>query len=185
MPVTIFPFINKISGIWLFRFDSVINGYFGYMILGVLLGKVDTLKVKQRILIYLGGIAGILMAVFGTVYYSNSSAIDAFFNGGYQINSFLIAAAIFVFVRELFKRIENNKNSKSTASFLTAISFLGKCSFGVYLIHVLILELLCKYISYPSLPIQIICNFLICSAISFAGSALISKIPVLNKILLF
>ncbi len=131
-PTTIGPFINKIFDIWLFRFEPLILGYFGYFLLGYILGKIEISK-KKRILIYLNGVLWIFIGYFGNKILSSNEEIDLFFNGGYQLNSYFIATALFIFAKYNFKEFK----TKFMNSLILNIS---KLTFDIYLIHAYVLS---------------------------------------------
>lgn len=58
-PTTIGTIFNKFSGIWLFRFEPIVLGYFGYLILGYILGRSE-LHLKARMIIYATGIISVV-----------------------------------------------------------------------------------------------------------------------------
>lgn len=134
LPTTICPLINKITGVWLFRFEPVILGYFGYFLLGYIIGTADISK-RNRTFIYISGFFAILASYFGTKMLSSLQEIDVFFNGGYQFNSYLIATSIFVFAKY-------NLNKCNNTFFNRLVIKLGNLAFGIYLIHALVLEFL-------------------------------------------
>lgn len=132
-PTTIRPLINTIQPIYIYLFDPFLEGYLGYFLLGFWLGKSDLSK-NSRILIYLLGIVGYIGGVVGNLLTSSKEAIPLPFNGGYSLNHYLTAAAIFVFVRAIFRQ---HRNSGKLCSIFSNLSDLV---FGVYWIHVLVLE---------------------------------------------
>ena len=132
-PTTIRPLINTIQPIYIYLFDPFLEGYLGYFLLGFWLGKSDLSK-NSRILIYLLGIVGYIGGVVGNLVTSSKEAIPLPFNGGYSLNHYLTAAAIFVFVRAIFRQ---HGNSGKLCSIFSNLSDLV---FGVYWIHVLVLE---------------------------------------------
>ena len=132
LPTTIFPLLNKIIGVWFFTFSPIIEGYFGYFLLGYLLGHFNFPK-KYQYIFYIVALICIPIVILGTYYGSTTEKIDTFFNGGYQFNSYFIASAIFLFVKYNMPKIKYTK----TVELLT---LLGNLSFGLYLCHVLIIE---------------------------------------------
>lgn len=161
-PTTVGPFLNKVLKIWLFRYESLIFGYFGYFLLGYIVGKIDIQK-KNRILIYLNGLAWAFISYFGTIYLSSSERIDLFFNGGYQINSYFIAIAIFVFAKYNFKETANK-------FFNNAVLKIARLTFDIYLIHAFVLSLLQNYTNAGhiiSLTLLSIPTFLISLVLAF------------------
>lgn len=175
-PTTIGPLINKFSGIWLFRFEPLFLGYAGFFVLGYILGRTD-FSTRARVLIYAGGICAALFSVLGTKAFSSSYVIDTFFNSGYGISPYCLGAAFFVFFKQISKRITS---SKICAIFST----LGKLSYGVYLSHVLVLNIICHLVSFSRISEYVVCNFLLTSTICFLLSYIISKIKWLKDALI-
>lgn len=123
---TLKPFLNiAFSGKLYFYFaEDGIVGYIGYAVLGYILGK-NQIK-WDGLIIALGIVA---MPVFA--YLNFDMALDGkgfVFSGGYTLNHYLEAAAIFL----LFKKIDFKKNK--------LMSLMSKLSFRAYLIHVFVIE---------------------------------------------
>ncbi len=174
LPTTISPFFNRLMQRWCFFFPMVIDGYWGYFLLGYLLGTFSITK-KQQYLLYFIALLCIFAAILGTHRTSSSSQIDIFYTGGYQYHAFIISAAIFV----CFKQI-NIKNKL----LIHSITTLGNLSFGLYLCHVLIIEKLSILLPLSEIHTQIICYSLITFVVGYIIIYLISKIKILNKILM-
>ena len=172
---TIRPFINICLGTDIYIFNVLLDGYIGYFLLGYILGKIDLSK-RTKTLAYIGGIAGMFIGVAGNFLFSSKDGLNLLFNGGYMINHFLCAAAIFVFFKGR-KPIENIKIS----NFIEKVSTL---TFAVYLMHVLVLDVLQWYYADFVPYVDIAVKFLVTSAISFLIAYIISKIKGVNKILI-
>lgn len=171
-PTTIRPFINTFTPLYIKLFDPVMEGYLSFFILGYILGKYE-IKKNFRILIYIGGAIGFFMGIFGIFLMSARESMNFFFNGGYQINHFLLASAVFVLFRHL-KEIKNAAISKA----ITAYSGL---TYGIYLIHVLIIGILYKYIQNLSPAAEAAVFFVITAIISSLVIFIISKIKYVNR----
>lgn len=131
------PVIFNIFGI-IYNWDmSVqIGGYLIYVILGFLLSKQDIDK-KNRLVIYSFGILSVLFRYIYTYFYSRFNhvlVIDLF--GYTQFHSVLLSTSIFVFI----KNINWDKIFKSERMF-SIIEVISSYSFGVYLIHMLIVDI--------------------------------------------
>lgn len=128
---TLKPFINTIlSGHFYIRFaEDGIVGYFGYTLLGYLLGRYRLPK-PARLTVYAAGILSFLLfpIVSGNAILQNG---DYTWAGGYTLNHYLEAAALFVFAAEAFRN--------RTFERLHTLSSL---TFSVYLMHVLVLDIL-------------------------------------------
>jgi surface polysaccharide O-acyltransferase-like enzyme len=177
LATTIAPFINVLTPIYIYLFDPPMNGYYSYFILGYILGKRELSK-RLRICVYTGGILGFVIGCWGNVSWSSGESINLIFNMGYALPNYLTAAAIFVF----FKRNTEKLIKGMTAKIALRLSSV---SFGVYWIHVAILEILTGLL-LPSLsPAGVIAiNFVITTAISTMATLLMSKIPIVNRLLM-
>lgn len=145
---TIFPFISKIVGTWVVITAPIFNGYLGWFLYGYLLNRIDFDK-KKRIIIYLTAIALGVIGAIGTFLLSNYYKIDGFFNGGYQLNTYIITTAIYIFVKYDFTQIIKSKKLNSLAFIM------GKLSYGVYLIHVLVLLKIQMYLPFEQVYIAV------------------------------
>ncbi|MBQ3378790.1 MAG: acyltransferase [Clostridia bacterium] len=175
-PATICPLINKLCGVWLFRFDSAILGYAGFTVMGYLLGRTK-LSLRVRLIIYACGIGGALLGVLGTISYSSPELIDAFFNGGYSLPAYCTSAALFVLFKELSKKITSRR---AAHVFFT----LSSLTYGVYLIHVLVMEIIFADHTPEHVGLTVPLQFVVTTVVSFAVTFLISRVKVLKKILI-
>lgn len=155
---------------------SFVCGYTAYFIGGYFLSRV-TIKKHIRGLIYLLGILGFVMTVIPCSVFSvrNGSPVAEYYEY-LKINVLMQSVAVFVWFK--YNVAEMGKKEE-------LIGKLATYSFGVYLVHILILEQLDKKIGLNTLsfnPIAAIpaITLLVC-AVSYGVSALIHRIPVLNK----
>lgn len=135
--VLILWIITLIIGMpWLKNYAPKINlsfftGYIGYFILGHYL---STIHFKSRFIPILFIALGLFITVFGTYYFTAKNML--FYHYFYEylcLNTLLVSFGVFV----LF-----NKISAPNAHIKTFFFKLNQCSFGMYLIHPLILQLL-------------------------------------------
>lgn len=125
---TLRPFINTIFAgkIYLQLTDDGFMGYIGYIILGYILGKYGFSK-RTNITIYIvGALFFVLTPIFSMKSVVNSG--EFLFAGGYSLNHYIEAAAIFVFCKNHISRPSK------------AVSALSSVSFSAYLIHIFVLE---------------------------------------------
>lgn len=154
-------------------------GYTGYFILGYYLDS-HVLNHKQRLIIYLACVLGFLVTIPLSVFasYSDRKANGVFYSP-FSINVLFFTIGIFIFAKYHF-----NKKSKNP-SINKLIHVLSKCSFGAYLVHVLIIEILNNQFQINTLsasPCYMIPLLTIFVAIlSFLISYLLSKIPIINQ----
>lgn len=152
-------------------------GYAGYFVAGYVLSQTE-LSPKLRRIFYALGILGLLATVGLTILASYRSA---FATGTYydyfSLNVALMAAALFV-------RFKYGVNGSVRAE--KTVLCLSKYSFGAYLVHVLMIDVV-KFIglntssfnAFLSVPVMT----LIVAAVSFAVSFVLNQIPVVKKYL--
>ena len=142
---SVLPFIMSIMNI---PFNSNLNfpltgGYIVFVIVGYILSKKELPK-RSRYIIYFGGILGIVIR-YGMTY--TLSIRDGQLNkiswGYLNLPSVLLAVAVFT----LFKYIKWDKIFK-TEKIKDIIRKISGASFGVYLIHMLVIRVLLHYFSW-------------------------------------
>lgn len=158
-------FINK------FHLDFF-GGYITYFLVGWYIVHIG---IKQKWLTYVMYFLGAAALAFIVLFVQ--------YTGDYTNAYENICAPVFVYSISVFLALNNiNINFKEkTAKKLTTLS---KLTFGVYIIHVLVLSvysILFPYSRYSALYIVVCFAIVVCS--SFLISYVISKIPVLKKIL--
>lgn len=152
---------------------NVVLGYSSYFILGYIINITDFNK-KQRTCIYLIGIIGLLFTGFADYFIAikTGEPCDHYY-GNFSVNILFESVAIFV----LFKYADLKKNN--------FVCKLSKYSFGAYMVHALIIELLDEICGLNTLSIRPIFSVLILSIIvfliSFILSAILNNIPIVRK----
>ena len=152
---------------------DVCSGYLLFIIIGYLLDKKD-LKIQYRIIIYFLGLFGLLIHIFGTYFLSiDANRIIDTYKGYCNVPCILYSISIFVFIKELCKKINTNR----------FIDILGKYTFPIYLMHWYILDIYNYIFKINTLSIyhRMFSPFiivLICIGITY----IIRKIPFLKKI---
>lgn len=153
-------------------------GYPFYFVAGYYLSRMELSK-KARNTIYVLGVAGFVLTMALTTALSvrRHEALNHYYDN-FTVNVLLEALAVFTFGKyELSKISLSDKGRK-------VIGLLSKYSFGVYLVHVMIQDLLCMagidtlsmnpFVSVPLLSVVI-------GIISLGISYVLNKIPVLNR----
>lgn len=140
-------------------------GYIGFYLLGYYLSlKSQTLK--QRKIFYGLGIIGVILTIAGTWILSNiSGKLDSWFYRYLSPSTLMISIMVFIFVK-------NNMNKEVG----NTTKYLSKYSFGIYLIHPFILDILptdAKWI-HPVVGVPI--TWILCILISLILCFLISRI---------
>ena len=157
----------------------MVLGYSGYFVLGYLLNNIE-IKKKHRIIIYILGVLGLIFTLAATSFLSllQKSPADMFFEY-LTVNTFLVSVSVFVFAKTHW-----NKPMLATRR-QNLLLFFSKCSFGVYLIHPLIIESLEKLFNITpisfnpifSVPVLSLTVFLI----SLLISAILNGLPIVKK----
>ncbi len=156
----------------------LVMGYVGFFVGGYYL-KTYSLSKRARVVLYALGLLG-LAATFGLTLmasWQKGAGVQTYY-GYFMPNVVLTACALFVFVRE---RLRARPPGARTVRFVLLGSRL---SFGIYLMHLLSLDLLrrlgltnASFSPFLSVPVIAILAFSICFLISWG----LSKLPVFNK----
>lgn len=173
--VSILPLVSNLIGIGYNAgyTPNIVNGYILYVMLGYLIAKRQFTR-RQQICSYLLGILGWAMQFFGTLLLSEAGSIDQTFKGYLNLPVLLQAFAVFVFVK-----YHVPKNS----FVVNFVNWLGKRTFGVYLIHGYLVRYLPMYLKIDTGSIVwrtagACCVFLISAGIIW----LLQKIPIIKII---
>jgi surface polysaccharide O-acyltransferase-like enzyme len=119
-------------------------GYVGYFVLGATLSIYLTRKLKTRwlALCIISLLVSYIFTLVGTYLLtaSNEGRLDEYFYSHFSPNVIIMSIASFVLIRELGIRL-GQKFEESNAS-LRLITFAGTASFGIYLLHMMVFDLL-------------------------------------------
>lgn len=157
---------------------KMVLGYSGYFVLGYYLNKI-TLTKRQRTIIYVLGMIGFISTILLTsaVTIKTQQYCENYY-GNFCINVLLESIAVFTFFK--YKNFSAEK-------LHPIIMKLSKYSFGVYLVHALVIEQLDKWFGLNTLSfnpiLSVICIVVIVSVISFSVSAILNQIPIIKKYL--
>lgn len=159
-----------------FRFAA---GLVFYFVGGAYLNKI-TLNKTARIVVYLFGAAGFLatIAITYVLTLEKGEPVTTYYNH-FKINVLLESIGVFVFCKYELARLKPNKVMQKV------ILILSKYSFGVYLVHMLVRNVLAKNFGlysltfHPVIAIPIV-TFVI-FVISFCISMILHHIPVVKK----
>ncbi len=173
------PIVLKLLGIeWNTSLTSQISSIFIFVFLGYLLSTTNLQK-RTRILVYIAAILSCIFRYIGIFILSTQDNTTATLLTDYsQFHSVLLAAAIFIFVKE----IKWQKYFK-TAKSRNLLATLAGCSFGVYLIHMFIMDFEAQlfHIDAHSFVWRIIWPF-VTYGISITLVLTCKKIPYLRRI---
>lgn len=150
---TLKPFFNILFGgkVYFFLTEDGVVGYMGYAVLGYILGKYE---IKwDKVIITLGFLAIPVFAVAN--FYSATQGNGFIFSGGYTLNHYIEATAIFL----MFKNLKISKNKVT--------GLLSVLSFRAYLIHVFVIELFKPAFNNFSPSVMMLIMFILTLVLSF------------------
>lgn len=177
---SLIPFILRIHGSgYAFPYSvSVVGGYLILLPLGWLLSHLD-FSGWQRIFIYVCGIAGLLMHIVGTKTLSIAAGqiIDTY-KGYVNVPCLLYSTGIFILIRY------GGTGLLRIAPLRKVTAFLSQYTFGIYLVHILVLWTMQKVftINHYSIVYRLTAPFLI-FVVSTGCIFLIRLIPGAKRIL--
>lgn len=178
-------FIQKIEILsWISRYYNhfnlpVVSGYVGYLILGYYLNKYEiSNKTKKSIILI--GLISLMVLVFGNIVYSRYiGTANNFFSHNFTPFVVFYSMSIFIIVKDLYAKFKNKINSKQ---FI--IAKISNCTFGIYLIHMLIIKGLNYYnltaLNYNAFIFVPIAS-LIVYIVSMLGVMMLKRIPILKE----
>lgn len=157
---------------------SFIGGYTCYFILGHCLHTIEFSK-KTRCIIYALSAFGFASTALGCSFISiYNNKPNQILCGNFTLNVMLQGVGVFVFFKNLIDTLKISERMQSI------IAKLSKYSFGAYLVHALIIEVLNK-IGLNTMSFNPVLSVISISAIVFVISFVVSyvcnHIPVLNK----
>ena len=157
-------------------FGPLMEGYLGYFLLGYWLGG-RKLTPRARRLLYVLGAAAYLIAALGNLRQASPQSILLPFNGGYRLHHYFTAAAVFVLVRTFFEN-----HAKAEAALSAPLAWLSNRVFGIYWVHVLVLEAVTRTAgAQMSILMFVGVRLGLTVLISLLFAAVVSKIPVLRR----
>lgn len=176
---TVFRLVNVVQPVLrVAPFLALVEGYVGFYLLGYLLGTRDV-PPRLRRAVYLLGIAGMIGGTWGNYLYSSTEKIAFYFSEGYSIMQYLTAGALFLFMKEHGGRLFSR-----AARWVHRLAGL---TFGIYFIHVLVLDILGAVESHlgSSLPLAwwVVFNVVVVAVVSTCAAFLISRLPVLRRLI--
>ena len=158
---------------------EMVTGYIGYFILGHYLSHYEVSK-KLEYLVYVLGVILILAAI-GLCYISSQKSgkpIQSFYEN-YTLAGFFWGSSFFLFFKNHVSKIKWNEKQEKR------ICYLGSCTFGIYLIHALIRDILHRIgidsmmISNTAIAIPLLITMIF--VLSLAAVMIIKKIPRVSK----
>lgn len=177
---TLFRLLNLVQTVvWLNIFSTLVEGYAGFLITGYLLGSRE-LSRTARWWIYGLGLVGLVGGAWGNYVFSSPDHIDLVFNEGYSITHFLTSGACFVLAKQL--------TGKLPQRLLRGTKKVSHLTYGIYLSHVLLLDLILQnrwYIMPNQTPAGFtVFSFVVTSLVSTVFVWLVSHVRGLRKLLM-
>ncbi|MFZ7214438.1 acyltransferase [[Pasteurella] aerogenes] len=170
---SLFPPVLSMLGIkWNNSLSFPMVGYVIFLVLGYLLSQL-TLSKLHRNVIYCIALLCIIIRYWGTYYFSlELGKLDRYLFGYVQFHSVFLAVAVFIFI----------KNLDFSAKTCQVLSVLSSYSFGIYLIHKLVMYYEQKFLLLSSealfwRTLGIFITYLICLLCVY----LIKQVPILGK----
>jgi surface polysaccharide O-acyltransferase-like enzyme len=156
----------------------MVAGYVGYFVLGHFLHQRESGKKERGVIYALGAAGAVATVVFTYLFSKRTGALDMSFYNNMALGVMLESAALFVFIKY---HTPQNKNGMFSKLIQTA----AVCSFGIFLVHLLVLRLVPKFIHFElytiplviSIPIYAVAVFLVSFLIAF----ILKKIPFINR----
>ncbi len=175
LPTTFFRLINVTAPVYIYIFDTLVEGYAGYFVLGYVLGNYTQTK-AFRYTAYICGVIGFITGFMGNYLKSSPNEINMVFNEGYSITQYMTASALFVFIKNL-KPAANQKLNRFFSTY-------SKLTYGIYLSHVLVLSVFNRFVvNYP--PFLLIpLGFIKASVVSTVFVFAVSKTRYIRKLLM-
>ena len=156
----------------------VMGGYLLYTVLGYLLSTEDIPR-RKRTAIYILGLFSVILRYFGTWFLSErDQEINKMFFGYTDFYAVFLSVSVFL----IFKVAGAERILENHPKTASAISKISGCSFGIYLMHMIMYRQVLSRIFVPnSWQFRIIGPFIL-YAVCLITVAILKKIPVLRKI---
>jgi surface polysaccharide O-acyltransferase-like enzyme len=170
--------ISILKGHGFYFFLPEVTGYMGYFIAGYYFANYN-IKRKTKITIFTLAILSLIFTVAGTSVISRYTGLpNQYLVNPILPNTMVISFSVFIIFQQIDKRINFSNKQK------IIIIDIGKSTFGIYLVHALIIQIL-RYFGLNPLTINPIISIPLISIavmlVSFIGIKIIEKIPVLNR----
>ncbi len=151
------------------------GGGVGYFLLGWYVTHVE-IKKSHRIGIYVVGILGFLTMWLGVQFLAtDSNGLTNKLYSFYGISVMSYGLAFFVLVYYALRE-------KTAARFPTLVTTLSRLSFGVYIVHALILTAVQHFVTVDRGFLEIVAEWALTIVLSYVIVFVMSKIPLLQKL---
>lgn len=176
---TLRPVLNAVQPMEIYLFGPLMEGCLGYFLLGYWLGR-HPLHRRVRYFLYALGIAGYLAGTVGNLMAASPQEISLPLDGGYSLQHYLTSSAVFVWVRTFAR-----KHRRGLSPAARPLAWLSDHTFGVYWVHVLVLNLVTDWLDSGVTTLQFVGIRLgLTVGISLLFVAVVSRIPVLRRLLM-
>lgn len=157
----------------------VSHQYLIYPLIGYVLHQ-QQLKLRYRLMIYAGALAGLLVFMIGTyVRTRHTGVLDGLYRGYYNLPCVLYSAGIFLLLKNLGQHIKRERINR----FLT---WFQSYTFPIYLIHRYYLDVFeenLKLVHIEKASITyVVCATVLAILLSLLTAMLLRKIPLLKRI---
>lgn len=171
-------FLNKT--LYFRVFNPELAGYLIYFLAGFYFANFEISR-KTRIIFYILAIIGVIITIYGNLLFAlNHEQQKDFFYHRKLLNTMFVSFGIFIFIKNIFVNFDANN------IFGKFILSLSKLTFGIYLIHIVVLDIFTKKLSITPITLDPIIMVPLLSLAVFVISALLafilSKIPILRKV---
>lgn len=171
-----YPLISKLFNINIGINIEFANGYIGYFILGYYLSIINLSKMQKKVLYFMAIICLVITPIFTFILTKkNNGILDEYVHGYLSPTTIIISTAVFL----LIKNINWNNLINHNSIIYKIINLISHFSFGIYLMHVIILEFLSElnincYLWHPviGIPITLILIIIICIIINLMLTSL-------------
>lgn len=169
--------VSTLSQIKIKFYFNFTLGYTLYYVLGYYLSKYSLGKSVKN-LIYIMGPVSFALIIYMTAWYSKeTSKAEGYFYDNLSVNVLIISVFVFLVAKNVF--------SKKKPKHLSVLLKLSKYSFGVYLVHYLVLNVINFHFHFNATTISPIISIPVLTIIVFVISLIISvifnHIPLLKK----
>ena len=173
------PVLNAILPVELYLFGPLVEGCLGYFLVGYWLGS-HRLEPHARYVLYALGIAGYLAGTIGNLLAASPEGISLPMDGGYSLQHYLTSSAVFVWACTFF-----TKHKQCAALAARPLAWLSERIFGVYWVHVLILDLVTDQFGSSMTLLQYVgLRIVLALGLSLLFAAAVSYLPGVRKILM-
>ena len=180
LPTTFRNLANQLQQtVYVYLFSPMLEGFLGYFLLGYWLGT-HRLGRRGRWVLYLLGVAGYLWGTAGNLLTASPEGIPLPYDNNYVLTHYLCSAAAFVWVQTLFERHE-----RRLTPLAVPLAKGSELSFGVYWVHVLILNAVTDWIGSEASVAEYVAIRLTGTVfLALVFAAVVSRIPLVRKLLM-